>query len=403
MEGLYFRVTQPLVLEPLALAIMFGALAACDAPPDWSPPGDAAGSDVVGLVDAPAGGGDADGGSEAGGGSDAGSGSDAGGGSDGGGGVLPADYSIVVLPDTQYYAAAFPDIFMEQTRWIVDHRDEQQIGFVLHTGDVTDDDGPEQWEVASRSLHLLDGVVPYMIAAGNHDYHTLADRMGMANVYFPPSAFTANPWFGGTFEPEHIENAFSLITVGATRWVVLSLEFGPRDEALAWASSILEAFRDRPAIVITHAYLYHDSSRYNASGPPQNFNPHAYAMMGQPRSSINDGEEMWQKLIVPNRNVKLVFSGHDVNFGDLPPGTTGRLSSARPDGSVVHQILANYQTCTGAPCALSYQGTVVNGGNGFLRIVRFSAVSQTISVSTYSPHLDRWLDDPANRFDLPMN
>jgi len=46
---------------------------------------------------------------------------------------------------------------------------------------------------------------------------------------------------------------------------------------------------------------------------------------------------------------------------------------------------------------------VVNGGNGYLRIVRFSALSQTISVSTYSPHLDRWLNDPSNRFDLPMN
>jgi hypothetical protein len=398
---LSLRVTTPLALGKSGFAILLGVLplgflAGCDTPPDWLQSRDAGGIDLAPSIDA---------GHEIGTTADAGVGDDGAALADGGvpdGGPVP-DYSIVVLPDTQYYAASFPAIFMEQTRWIVDHRDDQQIAFVLHTGDVTDDDELNQWDAASRSLHVLDGVVPYMIAAGNHDYHLLATRTGMANVYFPPSAFSEFPWFGGTFEPEHIENAFSLIAVGPTRWLVLSLEFGPRDEALAWANSVLNAFRNQPAIVITHAYLYHDGSRYNDSGPFQSYNPHGYAMLGQPRSSINDGEEMWQKLILPNRNVKLVFSGHDVNGGDLPPGTTGRLSSARPDGTVVHQILANYQTCTAAPCDRSRQGTLVDGGNGFLRIVRFSAASQTISVSTYSPHLGLSLDDPDNRFDLPMN
>src|SRR4249919_1527156 len=37
-----------------------------------------------------------------------------------GGDSIPADYSIVVLPDTQYYAAAFPEIFLKQTSWIVE-------------------------------------------------------------------------------------------------------------------------------------------------------------------------------------------------------------------------------------------------------------------------------------------
>ncbi len=320
-------------------------------------------------------------------------------------GTLAPDYSIVVLPDTQYYAGNFPDIFMKQASWIVENRDAQQIAFVLHTGDLVDVDVPAQWIVASNSMHLLDGVVPYVIAAGNHDYGNLADRMGMVNSYFPASGFAAYPWFGDTFETGHIENSFSLIPAGGTRWLVISLEFGPRDEALAWASSVLQAFRNLPAIIITHAYLYRDSSlyNYNQRGSAQPYNPHSYLMMGQSRTTINDGAEMWQKLILPNRNVKLVFSGHDVSANDLPPGTTGQLSSVRPDGSVVHQILANYQTCTIGPCILSLQGTTVNGGNGYLRIVRFSPAAGTISVSTYSPVLDKSLSDPTNQFVLPMN
>jgi len=321
------------------------------------------------------------------------------------GGSIPPDYSIVVLPDTQYYAAAFPEIFMKQASWIVENRDAQQIAFVLHTGDIVDDgNDPAQWKVASSSLHMLDGIVPYVIAAGNHDYKDLVmERMGMVNLYFPPSGFEAYSWFGDTFEPGHIENNFSLIPAGGTRWLVISLEFGPRDEALAWANSVLQSMHNYPAIIITHAYLYRDSSRYDQRGAYQYFNPHQYIPVDAPHSSINDGAEIWQKLILPNRNVKMVFSGHDVNFGDLPPGTTGRLSSMRPDGSIVHQILANYQTCTAQPCKLSPQGTVVDGGSGYLRLVRFSPATSTISISTYSPFLDRSLTDPGNQFVLPMN
>ena len=313
-------------------------------------------------------------------------------------------YAIVVLPDTQYYAASWPDIFLAQTRWLVENRDAERIAFVLHTGDIVDSDTPAQWEVASRSLHALDGQLPYVIAAGNHDYSNLADRMGMGNIYFPPSGFAQFPWFGGTFEPGHIENSFSLISAGSTRWLVISLEFGPRDEVLAWADSVLKLFRDRPAIVITHAFLYHDGTRYDHTGfYVQNFNPHDYVMMGQPGTTINDGEEMWQKLIEPNGNVKLVFSGHDVSGNDLPPGTAGHLTSTRADGSVVHQILANYQTCTAA--ALRH----LRPGEQRLRRGGFSA--HPALLARRPDHLRHYLlallrrvpGRPGNRFVLPMN
>jgi hypothetical protein len=319
--------------------------------------------------------------------------------------VLPGaqGYAIVVMPDTQYYASSWPDIFSAQTRWVVENRDAQRIAFVLQTGDIVDTDISAQWEVAARSLHLLDGQVPYVIAAGNHDYANLADRMGMGNAYFPTSGFTPFSWFGGTFEPEHIENSFSLIPAGAVTWLVLSLEFGPRDEVVTWADAILKRFPDRPAIVITHAYLHHGGNRYDHHGVRQDYNPHDYVMMGQPGTSINDGEELWQKLILPNSNVKLVLSGHDVSGGDLPPGTTGRLTSERPDGSRVHQLLANYQTCVAAPCEHSNQGSVVRGGSGYLRVLRFDPASSKISVTTYSPYLDASLVDPGNQFELDAN
>ena len=41
---------------------------------------------------------------------------------------------------------------------------------MVHEGDIVDKDEPRQWASASESLHLLDGVVPYMLSSGNHDY-----------------------------------------------------------------------------------------------------------------------------------------------------------------------------------------------------------------------------------------
>lgn len=310
--------------------------------------------------------------------------------------AITAPYSIVVLPDTQFYAMGWPDVFDAQARWIVDNRDAQGIAFVLHAGDIVDSDTPEQWMNANHSLSLLDGNVPYVLTAGNHDYSNLADRMGMAAHYFPVSRLAQSPTFGGTFEEGHVENNYSLLPAGGGRWLVLSLEFGPRDQVVAWADTILKRYGDVPAMIVTHAYLYAGNVRYDRNGPPQSYSPGMYVMAGQNGSSINDGEDLWRKLILPNHNVQFVFCGHVVGDGHSLGFATGRLTSARPDGSRVHQILANYQYCLGGPC------TEVHGGNGYLRLLRISPADRVVHVQTYSPYLDQSLTDDGNQFDLEL-
>ncbi|HET6279319.1 MAG TPA: metallophosphoesterase [Polyangia bacterium] len=309
--------------------------------------------------------------------------------------VPPESFTVVVLPDTQYYAAVFHDIFPAQTQWIVGHRDEQQIAFVIHAGDIVDKDDPDQWAVASPALRALDGVVPYVVTAGNHDYTNLATRMGMINTYFPPAAFAATSWFGGTYEEGHIENNFSIVAAGGRSWLLMSLEFGPRDEVVAWANQVLKSHADKEAIIVTHAYLY-GNDRYDfLAHPEQVWSPHTYLMVDQPDSTINDGEELFRKLIEPNSNVRFVLSGHVITPG------AGRLTSTRADGTHVHQILANYQSCDYA-CEFA-NGKKVNGGNGYLRLMRFDPTAHQVSVSTYSPYLDRYLDDADNEFTLPWD
>src|SRR5947208_754187 len=73
-------------------------------------------------------------------------------------------FSIVLLPDTQFYAASYPKYFDDQTRWIARERDNRKIAFVLHLGDIVDNTKTEpEWQRADASLSLLDNVVPYVL------------------------------------------------------------------------------------------------------------------------------------------------------------------------------------------------------------------------------------------------
>ena len=82
-------------------------------------------------------------------------------------------FSIALLPDTQNYTsckrAVCLAMFTAQTRWVVEHREELNIAFVMHGGYYLDGKDYPEWQRAEDSLSLLDGLVPYALAVGNHD------------------------------------------------------------------------------------------------------------------------------------------------------------------------------------------------------------------------------------------
>lgn len=308
-------------------------------------------------------------------------------------------FSIVVLPDTQFYAERYPEIFESQAAWIRDNVTAQNIAFVLHEGDIVNRNVAEQWDVASMALHSLDNVLPYVLSAGNHDLVIgttgLTREADFFNEHFPIAMHDDHNWFCGSYDEDDLQNSYALIEGGGRTWLVLALEFGPRDEVLAWANTVLADFSQFPAIIVTHAYMYLGDDRYDRVGhPTQQFSPYDYGIAG----SVNDGEEMWTALVAPHPNVKLVFSGHM-----LWPGV-GRVSSRRADDSVVHQVLANYQTCPSAdPCMHPDSDQMYRGGNGFLRVIAFDQSHSTASVSTYSPYLDASKVDADNTFTLDLS
>jgi hypothetical protein len=299
------------------------------------------------------------------------------------GGVVPGAWTLVVLPDTQIYAENYPGIYSSQTAWIRDNVRRRNIRYVLHLGDITDDNNELQWGRARASMGVLDGAVPYTIVAGNHDYGpggSALTRDTLMNDYFPYDATSAWPTFGGAVEAGKLDNTYHLFEAGGVEWIIFNLEWGPRDGTISWARRIYDLHPNRKGILITHAYMYSDDLRYdwNTYGASQSWNPHNYSTPG----GVNDGQELWDKF-VKDDNFGLVISGHVLNDG------TGYLVENNAAGDPVHQMLINYQTRS-------------LGGEGYMRLLEFQPDGQTVKVSSYSPVYDGFLTTADHQFDLQL-
>lgn len=136
----------------------------------------------------------------------------------------PEDFSLVIMPDTQYYSETFHENYAAQTQWILDVSEERDVRFVIHVGDVVQNPGVEdEWKVASAAHEILDGKVPYSIAMGNHD-GLIGDRT-LYNVYFPPSRFQQihdNAWYGGNRTSVNDSNIMQFRAAGMD-FLVISL------------------------------------------------------------------------------------------------------------------------------------------------------------------------------------
>jgi hypothetical protein len=303
---------------------------------------------------------------------------------------LPADgsFTVVVLPDVQNYSEKFPEQFHAQTEWIAANVKPRKIAAVLQLGDVTNHNVPAEWEVAQAAMSKLDGVVPYFMTLGNHDYSErggCSDRTTLYNDYFPIAKARTSPHFGGTYdrEPERMENCFHTFAAGGRKFLVLSLEFGPRADVVRWANEVAAKHADHEAILITHAYMYYDETRYDWKkyGPDQRWNPHGYKVAANTKDDVHDGQQLWEALVGKQENFILTLNGHVIGDG------LGRTVTKTPKGRDVHQVLVNFQMKP-------------NGGDGWLRLLEFKADGTTIAACDFSPTLRRQNVSKQNKFDM---
>ena len=294
---------------------------------------------------------------------------------------MPTPFTLAILPDTQIYAESFPHIFTAQTQWIAQNRDERNIVFTLHEGDITNGNTEPQWRNAAESMSVLDGVVPYAIVMGNHDMGPggaceVRDSP-LFNEYFPASRFESLPTFGGTFEPGKLENTYHRFEAADMGWLIVALEYLPRDRVLQWANDVIASHPDRRVLMLTHSHVCNDATLHG-SRPDHGSKPASIGIVSDPEGA-NDGQDTWRKTLRRHGNMRFVFNGHFLGSAH----TVGKGS----EGNAVHQMLSNYQHMD-------------EGGSGYLRLVTCDPSTRTASVKTYSPYLDSYLTDPLNEFML---
>ena len=285
------------------------------------------------------------------------------------------DFSVVLLPDTQFYSQDFPQTFTAQTQWIVNNAATKNIRMVIGEGDIVNHDNiPAQWTNAVAAANILDGKVPYTFAIGNHDYDNFKpSSRGTTefNTYFGPQRYANYSWYGGNWNGGN-ENFYTFFTAGGANYMVLALEFFPRDAVLDWANNVVSANPDKKVIVVTHSFEGTDGFRVDTCDSndvsPQNG---------------NFPQSVWNKLIKTHSNIFLVVSGHLLGTG------TAHRTDLGDNGNLVHQIFTNFQGWT-------------NGGNGYLRLLSFHVDTNTIDVTTYSPTLNSSLTTSDFQFSLPL-
>ena len=268
------------------------------------------------------------------------------------------EFTIIALPDTQHYSEAFPAIFTSQTQWIKDNKASRNIAFVTHEGDIVQNvSSTTEWTRANESFSILDGVVPYGMAPGNHD-----EPSTLYNQFFPYTRYQGvYPWYGGHYQNLN-DNNYQLFTAGGMDFVAVHLDFCPTAAAVAWGSGIINSFPNRIAMVTTHAYLGLSAER----------STHV----------CGSTQYLWDGLTPNNPNLHFMLSGH-------VHGESRRNDVA--NGHPVFQMLADYQDRA-------------QGGEGWLRILRFVPAEDKVYVQTYSPWLNQYEADADSEFtlDFPM-
>ncbi|MDP7286370.1 MAG: metallophosphoesterase [Phycisphaerae bacterium] len=273
--------------------------------------------------------------------------------------VAKGSTTLAILPDTERYSDDYPQYFEAQTKWIAENHKTRNIAYAVHLGDITQHNAPAEWEVARKCFTMLDGLVPYVLTLGNHDYDDNAPKRDTSLVtkYFPLTKVRKWPTFGGVYKKDKLDNSYHLLSIGKQKWIIVSLECGPRNEVVAWANKVLNDNADRLAIFVTHAYLFRNNVRYDHTKGKQRASPHGWG---------NDGQELWDKLVRKHRNMMIVLSGH-VSTGGL-----GYLASKGDHGNTVHQMMVDYEKMRG-------------GGKAYMRLLEFLPDNKTVQVRTYSP------------------
>ncbi|WP_367319657.1 LamG-like jellyroll fold domain-containing protein [Streptomyces sp. HUAS ZL42] len=254
-------------------------------------------------------------------------------------------FTLAVMPDTQYLFDG-PSIdkapVEASLRYLLEHGRDENIVFLSHLGDLTQNGAQAEVAAISEAFRLLDRRgVGYSVLAGNHDVRSSTDDQRGSTPYleaFGPQRFKGSPTFGGASLDGY--NTFHLFRAAGREWMVLALDWRLSAKGYAWAEQVMARHPKTPVILTTHELVVEDDALS------------AY------------GSQLWDRLIENHDQIFLTLNGHY-----WPAARATRKNMAGHD---VHLHLTNYQNR-------------YFGGAAMIRLYRFDLDRNVIDVETVSP------------------
>ena len=303
-------------------------------------------------------------------------------------------FSIVLLPDTQHYSSSYPEIFYKQMDWIVENKNLLNIQYVVHLGDITNNNKENAWEVADKSFKILENAgIPYSIVYGDNDmknpdknYYDGIRHTKLLNRYFPVSRFDkpGSWWNGGFFEPGKIDNYYCLFDYKDYKFLIMNLEIAPRSAVLNWADNIISQNASRKVIVVTHDYLDKNGKRLD--------DLKTFSLEGRDNDGKlkgNNADAVFKKLIKKNSNIIMVLCGH--KEGEFQKEVKIKKSEDSGKSRKVFEILSDFQD-------EKIKGTDEKSGKGLLRVLKFYPERNEIAISTISALTGKGKDEEIHLF-----
>jgi hypothetical protein len=284
----------------------------------------------------------------------------------------PAGYDLAIshITDTQYLTESYPEVYATITSWIAANAPGRKIAFATHTGDliqnwVEPEQTPErarrEFERASAIQSILDDAgVPNSVLPGNHDNLRGGDA-SLFNEFFGPSRYADEHWYGGSLAPDDNSANFSTFEAEGARFLMLSLPYAFDDREIVWAQEVVAAHPDHNVILSTHEHVTPET----LDGP---------ASRSTSSRWVSRGQELWERLIAPNRNIVLVLSGHFHGLGELRTENAGDIP-----GHTVTELVADYQ---------EYRTHTGERATGFQRMLQIDLAGGAIAVDTFSLRLE---------------
>lgn len=275
-------------------------------------------------------------------------------------------FTVATYPDTQQEVFDWAGSrFLDRATWLVTQKAALDLRFVMHTGDVVnwDTDAHEQYVKAEAALDPLEAAgIPYQLSIGNHD--TLATGPGggardsRKTREYQRTTTTFNQFWkaadygavAGQFESGKVDNTYSTFTAEGADWLVLNLELWPRVAAVDWAEAVIASHPTHNVIIQTHSFLGADMA---IDGAGQSVTRWGYG--------DSSPQYVYDRLVDPYSNVKVVTSGHTGSAGSKIVATTG--------GNRVAFLLQTLHSNTNNPVRLS----------------EFDVAAGTISTRVYAP------------------